>query len=227
MRRRALLKIALVAVIMSLVAIFYASGAYEDFDPAQMRTWVQQAGAWGGLLFIVSYACLQPLGVNGLLFLLSAPLIWEPTQAFALNWIGTVGTGITSFTFARFLARNWVQQRLPSAAHRFDERLCTRGLRTVFLLRLVFYTTPVIQYALGVSRVRVAPFIVGTALGVAPFTLLVTLLGVRINAWLAKHPVATWPWEQLGPVFVIAAMIATALGILIVRRWRARAVVEG
>ncbi len=224
MDRGSILKIALAAVVASMVAWVYASGAYEEFDPVMMRVWFREAGPWGALIFITAYACLQPFGVNGLVFLLSAPLIWSPTQAFLLNWAGTVGTGIFSFSGARFVARNWIQQRLPKRIRRFDDRLYTHGFRTVFLLRLIFYTTPTMQWALGVSRVSFAPFLVGTVLGVAPFTLMTTLLGVRVAAWLEEHPVATWPWDQLWPVLIVAAVAIAAIGVLVVRKWRAAAV---
>ena len=221
---RSLLKIAIAAVLASVVAWIYASGAYEEFDPATMRVWFREAGPWGGVLFIVAYSCLQPFGVNGLVFLLSAPLIWSPTEAFLLNWAGTVGTGLFSFAGARFVARDWVQQRLPKRVRRFDDRLRTRGFRTVLLLRLIFYTTPTVQWALGVSRVSFVPFLIGTVVGVAPFTLMTTLVGVRVAAWLEEHPVATWPWDHLWPVLIIAAVAVAAIGIVVVKKWRARAV---
>jgi uncharacterized membrane protein YdjX (TVP38/TMEM64 family) len=224
MDRGSLFKIALAGVVASVVAWIYVSGAYQELDPATMRVWFREAGAWGGLLFIVTYALLQPFGVNGLVFLLSAPLIWSPTQAFLLNWIGTVGTGLFSFFGARFVARDWIQRRLPARIRRFDERLQSNGFRTVFLLRLIFYTAPTVQWGLGVSRVAFAPFLVGTVIGVAPFTLMTTLLGVRVAAWLDTHPVATWPWEQLWPFLIAAAVLAAALGVLILRKWRAQAV---
>ena len=224
MDRESLLKIALAAVVASVIAWVYASGAYEQFDPATMRVWFQDAGAWGGLLFIAAYSCLQPFGLNGLVFLLSAPLIWSPTEAFLLNWAGTVGTGLFSFSGARFVARDWIQKRLPQRMRRFDDRLRTHGFRTVFLLRLIFYTTPTVQWALGVSRVSFVPFLTATVLGVAPFTLMTTLVGVRVAAWIEKHPVATWPWEQLWPILILAAVAIAAIGVLVLRKWRATAV---
>jgi uncharacterized membrane protein YdjX (TVP38/TMEM64 family) len=157
-------------------------------------------------------------------FLLSAPLIWSPIEAFLLNWVGTVGTGVFSFSGARFVARAWVQQRLPRRIRRFDDRLSTHGFRTVFLLRLIFYTAPTVQWALGVSRVAFAPFLVGTVLGVAPFTLMTTLLGVRVAAWLEKHPVATWPWDRLWPALILAAVVIVAVGVLVLRKWQSKAV---
>ena len=224
MDRGSLLKIAIAAVVASVIAWVYVSGAYEEFDPARMRVWFQDAGPWGGVLFIAAYSCLQPFGVNGLVFLLSAPLIWSPTDAFLLNWAGTIGTGLFSFSGARFVARDWIQERLPQRIRRFDDRLRTHGLRTVFLLRLIFYTTPTVQWALGVSRVSFVPFFAGTVLGVAPFTLMTTLVGVRVAAWIEEHPVATWPWDQLWPVLIIAAVLIATAGVFILRKWRATAV---
>ena len=224
MDRVGLFKIGLAALVASVVAWIYVSGAYEELDPATMRVWFREAGPWGGALFIVAYSCLQPFGVNGLVFLLSAPLIWSPTDAFLLNWAGTVGTGIFSFSMARFVARGWIQQRLPQRVRRFDERLRTHGLRTVFVLRLIFYTTPTVQWALGVSRVSLTPFLVGTVLGVAPFTLMTTLVGVRVAAWIEEHPVATWPWDQLWPLLIMAAVLTATAGVFVVRKWKSTAV---
>jgi uncharacterized membrane protein YdjX (TVP38/TMEM64 family) len=141
-----------------------------------------------------------------------------------LNWAGTIGTGLFSFWGARFVARDWIQERLPRRIRRFDDRLRTHGLRTVFLLRLIFYTAPTVQWALGVSRVSFVPFFAGTVLGVAPFTLMTTLVGVRVAAWIEEHPVATWPWDQLWPVLIIATVVIATAGIFILRKWRATAV---
>lgn len=224
MDRGSLLKIAIAAALASAIAWIYASGAYEELDPATLRVWFRRAGPWGGVLFIAAYSVLQPFGLNGLVFLLSAPLIWSPTEAFFLNWAGTVGTGLFSFAGARFIARDWIQKRLPPRIRRFDDRLHTHGFRTVFLLRLVFYTTPTVQWALGVSRVAFVPFVVGSVLGVAPFTLMTTLVGVRVAAWIEEHPVATWPWDRLWPILIVAAVIIAALGVYVLRKWRATAV---
>ena len=224
MARGSLLKIGLAAAVACLFAWVYVSGAYERFDPVQLRDWVRDAGPWGGLLFVVSYAVMQPFGVNGLVFLLSAPLIWDPTDAFLLSWAGTVGTGLFSFAGARFFLRDWLQSRLPKRVRRFDERLQSQGFQTVLLLRLVFYTTPSVQWALGVSRVRFGSFLAATVIGVAPFTLGTTLVGVRVAEWVERHPVATWPWEQIWPVVIAATVIVVAIATWALRRWRATAV---
>ncbi|MGB5414360.1 MAG: hypothetical protein WBN01_06940, partial [Polyangiales bacterium] len=79
---------ALLLVVICIGVWLYASGTYASIDPAGMRAWLQQAGAWGGVLFISAHCILQPLGVRSLFFLLTAPLVWDPATAFALSWAG-------------------------------------------------------------------------------------------------------------------------------------------
>lgn len=214
------IRFTLIALLIGLVAWLYASGAYGAIDLEGVRGDLRHAGVWGGVLFVIVYSCLQPLGVRSILFLLSAPMVWDPLMAFLLAWAGTIGASVASFGFARFVARDWVQQRLPRGVRRLDDRLVTRGFRTVLLLRLIFFTAPTLQYALGVSRVAVGPFLVGTVLGVAPLTWLATSFGVQLSAWLERHPLATWPWDQFGPLIVLLAVVAMASGFLVMRKWQ-------
>lgn len=169
-----------VAVLFALVSL-YASGTYAAIDPEGIQVWIRGAGAWGGALFVAAYACLQPLGVRSVFFLLSAPLIWSPVEALVLNWVGAVVASVLAFGFARFVARDWAQERAPERVRRLDARLATHGFRTVTFLRLVFYTTPALQLALGVSRVKLKPFLFGTAVGVVPFTVVMTFFGAQIS----------------------------------------------
>jgi hypothetical protein len=90
-------KFVLVAVVASLAAWLYVSGAYEAIDPERMRRWLQDAGAWGGVLFVAVYCCLQPLGVRSVFFLLSAPMVWDPVTAFFLSWAGIMGASLAAF----------------------------------------------------------------------------------------------------------------------------------
>ena len=173
------------AVVIAIAVWLCASGAYHVLEPSNLQRWMLDAGVWGSLLFVIAHGGLQPLGVRSIVFLLSAPLIWTPAEAVLLSWAGAMLASVLSFAFARFVARDWVQRRAPARFRRFDDRLSAHGFRTVTMLRLVFYTTPALQYGLGVSRVRFAPFLLGTAVGVVPFTLIMTLFGVQIDAFLS------------------------------------------
>jgi uncharacterized membrane protein YdjX (TVP38/TMEM64 family) len=176
-------RLALLIALFGTLVAFHASGVLASIEAGSIQSWVRRAGAWGGVAFVATYAVLQPLGIRSLFFLLSAPLIWSPSSAILLSWIGAVVASVTAFGFARFVARDWAQGLAPARLRQIDERLAENGFRTVTLLRLVFYTTPSLQFALGVSRVRFAPFLFGTMVGVLPFTLLMTLLGAQMSSF--------------------------------------------
>ena len=94
-----------------------------------------------------------------------------------------VVASVIAFGFARFVARDWAQGRAPERVRKLDDRLEQDGFRVVTLLRLVFYTTPALQFVLGISRVRFRPFLLGTIVGVLPFTLLMTLFGAQLSTF--------------------------------------------
>lgn len=214
------LRLVSLLVVIGAVAWLYASGSYALIDPERMRGWLQDAGAWGAVLFVLAYCVLQPLGVRSVFFLLSAPLVWEPATAFLLSWAGTVAASVAAFGFARFVGRAWIQRRLPAGIRRLDDQLVTQGLRTVLLLRLLFYTAPTLQFALGVSRVRAGPFLLGTLLGVVPFTALMTSFGVQIGAWLSRNPISSWPWDRFGLLIIAVAAAVLVGAIFLIRRWQ-------
>lgn len=178
------IKLGLLVAFLAAILWLYASGAHQAIDAEAVQAWIRGAGAWGGVVFVAVYGLLQPLGVRSVFFLLSAPLIWSPADAVLLSWIGAVVASVIAFGFARFVARDWAQGRAPARVRKLDDKLAEDGFRTVTILRLVFYTTPALQFALGVSRVRFRAFLFGTIVGVLPFTLLMTLFGAQLSAFL-------------------------------------------
>ena len=53
---------------------------------------------------------------------------------------------------------------------------------------------------------------------------MMTLVGVRVAAWIEEHPVATWPWDQLWPGLIVAAVLIATVGVIVVKKWKATAV---
>ena len=80
-------------------------------------------GPWGYVAFVVAYAALQPFGVPGTVFIIAAPLIWPWPVAFALSMAGTMAASVVGFSFARFVARDWVAKRIPARFREYDEAL--------------------------------------------------------------------------------------------------------
>ncbi len=211
MSRRAL-RIGLPAA--ALIALALAAWRLElqrFLEPEALRSLIEAAGLWGPVLFVALFSVLEAMGVPGAVFMLAGVAIWEPGTAFLLNWMGGVGAGIVGFWFARTLGREWVAARLPERVRRFERRVERRGFQTVVVFRLVFFLFPPAHWALGLSPVAFGPFVLGTAVGLAPGIAAWSFGGGAAVEWLGRQPPSVW--------IAIAAACATAWGL---RQWLRR-----
>lgn len=166
------------------VIALVASGAYQELSPENVRAWVDGAGLWGPILFVLAFALLQPFGLSGHAFILAGTLLWPPVEALALSMTGALLATNVSFWFARYIGHGWVQRRLPARLRAYDDRLAMRGFRTVLLLRLGFFTFAPLQMMFGISRVDYRSVMAGSFLGLLPVMAAETFFGAGLLAWL-------------------------------------------
>lgn len=136
----------------------------------RFAAWVEGLGAWGPVVFIAGYGVAAVIMMPAVLLTLAAGALFGVFHGVVYVMIGaTLGAGL-AFLSGRYAARHFVEhllERNPKlvAVDRAVER---EGLRLVFLLRLspaVPYT--LLNYALGLSRVRFRDYISGT-IGMLP-----------------------------------------------------------
>ena len=212
--RSAASKLAVVLGVIALVAIAWALGLFRLFeDPAKAARVLADLGPWGWLAFVAAYAALQPFGVPGTVFVLAAPLIWPWPIAYALSMTGTMAASVIGFSFARFVARDWVARRVPKRFAKYEDALARRAFATVFTLRFVFWMPQVLHAFFGVSGVRFSTHFWGSLAGYAIPLLAVSFFGRRLFEALEHAPPAAWAG-------VFAAAIAIGLGVWLVRRAR-------
>lgn len=188
-----LLRLAAVLLAAVVVAVAWRLGLFAQFsDPASVKQTLVEQGAWGYLAFVVAYAVLQPFGVPGTAFIVAAPLIWPWPVAFALSMVGTMAASVVGFSFARFVARDWVARRIPARFRRYDEALAERAFVTVFLLRLIFWMPPLLHAFLGVSKVRFSTHFWASLLGYVPPLLAVSYFGPLLFDAVREVPAGAW-----------------------------------
>ena len=204
------LRIALVLAAVAAIVALFASGAIDLLaDTDRAASLLHDLGVWGYVLYMVSFAVLEPFGVAGIFFVIPAAVVWPTWLAAGLSVCGATGAGIVGGAFARFVARDWVEGHLPDRFRSFDQRLVENGLRMVIMVRLVFFLAAPAHWVLGVSAVPFRTLILGTAIGFVPGIVALTLLGGSlIDAWQGAP---TWLW------------IALAAAIAGVITWRRRA----
>ena len=208
-------KIAAVVLAVAIVVAAQRLGLFDlTSDPARLKQALVELGPWGYIAFLGAYTVLQPFGVPGTVFVVAAPLIWPWPIAFALSMVGTMSASVVGFSFARFVARDWVAARIPARFRAYEEALEKRAFLTVFTLRFVFWMPQVLHAFLGISRVRFWTHFWGSAAGYVIPLLVVSYFGPQVFEAARAAPRSVW-------IGVALAAATVALAVWAVRR-RAR-----
>jgi uncharacterized membrane protein YdjX (TVP38/TMEM64 family) len=198
-------KIAAVLGVVAMLALAYYLGLFQQFEsPTRAKETLTALGAWGYVAFIVAYALLQPFGVPGTVFVFVAPLIWPWPTAFALSMTGTMAASVIGFSFARFIARDFVSSRIPQRFRKYEDALERRGFVTVATLRFIFWMPQVLHAFLGVSKVRFSTHFWGSLVGYAPILLAVSYFGEKFMDAMKDAPPKVWIGLALGVALVAA-----------------------
>lgn len=209
-------KLAVVLLAVLLLALAWRSGVLARLaEPRELARALVAMGAWGYLAFVLAYTALQPFGVPGTIFVVAAPLLWLWPVAFTLSMLGTMGASIVGFSFARFVARDWVSVRIPARFRRYDDALEQHAFMTVAVLRLIFWMPQPLHAFFGVSRVSFWTHVWGSLVGYAPPLFLVSFLGSAMFDASGKLQPAAWP--AMAGLLVFSALVAG-----IARLWQRR-----
>ena len=111
--RRNVLKILLLLMVLIIVVVLINSSVYDQQSLVRFRQWIQSKGALGGMMFVLAFTFLQPLGFGSHVFIVGASMIWTPLQAALFSLAGVTSSSCLAFYYARFIGREWVQSRLP------------------------------------------------------------------------------------------------------------------
>jgi uncharacterized membrane protein YdjX (TVP38/TMEM64 family) len=205
-----------VALVMVALAVAYEAGLLARFaDPRSLSQSLVAMGAWGQVAFVLAYTVLQPFGVPGTVFIVAAPLIWPWETAFLLSMAGTMLASVVGFSFARFVARDWVSGRIPARLRKYDDALARSGFQTVVVLRLILWMPQVLHSFFGVSRVGFWTHFWGSFIGYIPPLLAVSYLGGEMFDGAGRMRPSAWP--------IMAGFTAASLAVAVLARaWERR-----
>lgn len=185
-RRAGGIRWARVAVLALLVGLLVATFLYVDprsLSPVAVRDWVQGFG-WLGpsvyvLMFVVGAIVVAPLTLLAAVGALLFPL----PVALAVVWGSMVLATTATFWLARWLGRGFVEERLGRHVRRIDARLSKSGFKMVLLMRVSgLPPANVLNYAAGLTKLRYRDYLLGTALGLIPYVVVVVTVVNRIGS---------------------------------------------
>jgi len=175
-RRLPLARLGLAAVgLVALLLLGRYAGAYL---PA-FAAWVDGLGVWGPIVFMLGYAAAVVGFAPGSILTLAAGAVFGLLEGTVYVFVAaTVGASL-AFLVSRHVARSAIERRL-AGNDRFaaiDRAVGAEGRKIVFLLRLSpVFPFNLLNYALGLTRVRFADYVVAS-FGMLPGTLLYVYYG--------------------------------------------------
>jgi uncharacterized membrane protein YdjX (TVP38/TMEM64 family) len=216
--------VARIALVAAAVAALFLLGRLAGGYVPRFAAWVESLGAWGPVVFVLGYAAAVVAFAPGSLLTLAAGAIFGLARGVAYVFVAAVLGSSAAFLVARYLARGAVERRLAGNPRfaAIDRAIGAQGRRIVFLLRLSpVFPFNLLNYALGLTRVRFADYFVASA-GMLPGTFLYVYYGklagdVAALAGGAPVPRDAGYWAVLA-LGLVATVAVTAVVTRIARR---------
>ena len=173
--RRHLRLIALVVLLLALFTAGKLTGLTDDLDSERIRALVHAAGAWGWLLYVALFTGGEFIHIPGMVFVATGIAIYGKVLGFGLSLAASIVSVSFSFIVVRMLGGSGLAGIDQPWLKRMLNQLDARPIRTVFMLRLVLWLAPALNYALALTNVRFRDYLIGSVLG-----LLIPLAGAAI-----------------------------------------------
>lgn len=163
-----------------------------------------------GFLLAASLACA--IGIPRQVVAYAAGLGFGLWQGVALALAAEVLGCAADFSWARLVARDWAARRIRGRLARLDAALARQPFTLTLVLRLLPVGSNIaLNLLAGVSAVAAGPFLLASAVGYVPQTVVFTLLGTGVAVGEGTRVAVA--------IGLFAA--ATVLGLVLMRRTRA------
>ena len=168
-----LLKILIFIIFTSILfLLFYYFDLVNYIESGELRTMIKGYGLMAPLVFVSIYAVSTVLFLPAAPFSLIGGALFGPVLGTTLITAGATLGSFVAFLLARFVFRDLVRRTLLkrfSYIKNFDCQLENKGLLTTAFLRVVVIIPfNVMNFLLGITKVKKADFFLGTMLGIIP-----------------------------------------------------------
>lgn len=182
-QRNALRFLVLAAVFAALILIARKLPARQWIE--SFITWIRALGVPGAFLYGVVYAAGAIAMLPGSALTAGAGLVYGTLIGVLIVSPASVAAATGSFLIARYFARDWVERKLrayPKFAA-IDRAVENQGFKIVLLVRLQpILPFVLLNYGLGLTRVRLRDFVIASWIGMMPATILYVYLGSALHS---------------------------------------------
>ena len=177
---------------------------------------IQQFGALAPAVYVLGYMVAMIAGIPASILTLAAGAIFGLWAGTLWALLGATFGASAAFLVARYVARGLVEKRVAREPRfaAIDRAIAADGRRIVFLLRLspaVPFT--LLNYMLGLTRVRFVDFVVGSV-GMLPGTVLYVYSG-KVAGDVAAATSGAGPVHGAGYYAMIVSGLAATVAVTV------------
>ncbi len=206
-RRAALLQLA--ALVVAVGALFAVVALTGDLSAARLRDAIHGWGVLAPLAFVVVSAALTVACFPGPLLAAASGLLFGTALGTATAIVAATVGASAAFLVARRFGAGAVEQLSGKRLHAAQGWIERRGFLAVLYARILpAVPFSLVNYAAGLTRIRLATFAGATAIGCAPRAFAYAALGGNIDNLDSPEAIAA----------VVVLVIMGAAGLVLVAR---------
>ncbi len=211
-----------IAVLAAGLAAFFAFdlGQYLSLEElsehrGQLMRWVESSGATAALTYMAIYAVVIAFSLpGGAMMTIAGGFLFGPALGASLAAVGATVGATALFLAARYAFADYLHAKAGPALHRMENGFRENALNYLLVLRLIplfpFWLVNLVPALLGV---RLGTYVLGTAIGIIPGTLVYSMLGDGLGAVLDKGEALDF-WIIMEPRFLAPIIGLAVLALL-------------
>ena len=192
-RKKATLKaLILVAFIIGAILLVRFTPVKLFLTADALSRFLDMAGFWAPLAFILVYAAGVCLFVPGTLLTGLGAAIFGAYRGFVWVWIGAMLGSSLAFFIGRTLGREFAASLIGDKLKKYDDAIERNGFAAVLYLRLVYFPFTPMNFGMGLTKVHFRDYFAGTGLGIIVGTFIFTFfIGTLKEVWASGN------WAEL------------------------------
>lgn len=210
-----------VLIALALVAAVVAAFVFLPVRQTLVTVveYIRASGAVGVAAYFALYLVVAVVMLPGSMMSIAGGFAFGPVWGALISTTCATFAAVLPFLLGRFVARDWVMRRAAKYPRLsvIDAAVGEQGFKVVVLLRLSLAPYNLLNYALGLTRVKLRDFVIATWVGLLPAVAVLNYFGSLITD-AAQLGSAV---QDLGPavrVLYWGGFVTTLVGVVLLTR---------
>jgi uncharacterized membrane protein YdjX (TVP38/TMEM64 family) len=177
-----------IAFIAAAVLVMRSTPLKDYFTAEALGRFLETAGAWAPVVFMLVYAAGICLFVPGTLLTGLGAAIFGAYWGFVYVWFGAMAGASVAFFIGRTLGREFAASLIGDRLKKYDDAIERNGFAAVLYLRLVYFPFTPLNFGMGLTKVHFRDYFFGTGLGIIVGTFIFTFfIGTLKEVWVSGN----------------------------------------